>query len=357
MQTNFNMLLLQLLLLLGTLSVLTAGHKSNYAVIVSSSRYWFNYRHVINALSIYTVLRDNGIPDDNIILMLADEIPTNPRNPHKNGMFAEGRDRRSLYNASVEIDYRGDEVTVHNLRRVLLGKGEARVLESDQDSNVLVYWTGHGGDQFFKFQDVEEITSSDIATLLDDMYDARMYKELLFIADTCQAFTLGNDIKAHNVYMVGSALKDENSYAHHSDYDLGLSVIERYTHKLMEFLRGRNLSRITLQQALIDHFDYREQRAHVGSRAVASRRAMWQVPMSDFFANKELAPRATGVNSQPLMNHDDLRLWQSYSLVSPPKQWTGCLVNPKFAGSEYAFSAAVAAFALAVATTAIRWRA
>jgi glycosylphosphatidylinositol transamidase (GPIT) subunit GPI8 len=54
---------------------------SNHAVIVSSSRYWFNYRHVINALSIYQLCKSNGIPDSNIILMLADELPANARNP------------------------------------------------------------------------------------------------------------------------------------------------------------------------------------------------------------------------------------------------------------------------------------
>ena len=39
-----------------------------HAMIVSSSRYWFNYRHAINALGIYEIYRQNGIPDENIIL-------------------------------------------------------------------------------------------------------------------------------------------------------------------------------------------------------------------------------------------------------------------------------------------------
>ena len=39
-----------------------------HAIIVSSSRYWFNYRHAINALGIYEIFRRNGISDENIIL-------------------------------------------------------------------------------------------------------------------------------------------------------------------------------------------------------------------------------------------------------------------------------------------------
>lgn len=46
-----------------------------------SSRFWFNYRHVANVLSLYRSLKRLGLPDSNIILMLADNIPCNARNP------------------------------------------------------------------------------------------------------------------------------------------------------------------------------------------------------------------------------------------------------------------------------------
>ena len=43
---------------------------NTHAIIVSSSRYWFNYRHAMNALGIYEIYSQNGIPDDNIILSM-----------------------------------------------------------------------------------------------------------------------------------------------------------------------------------------------------------------------------------------------------------------------------------------------
>lgn len=218
--------------------------------------------------------------------------------------------------SSTQIDYRGDDVTVENLRNVLLGKSTAssassssslipgssssssrRVLHTDPNSNVLLYWTGHGGDSFFKFQDVEEITSTDLKHILQQM----QFHSLLFLADTCQAFTLGNELVATNdvpnVYMIGSSLKNENSYAHHSDADLGLSVIERYTHQFMQVIkqfqqqqqnqqRGdrRPLSDISLQQAMVDPFHFNHQGAHVGVTRTAGTKPLDQVPLSDFFA-------------------------------------------------------------------------
>lgn len=54
---------------------------------VCASRFWFNYRHVGNALSVYHTIKAQGIPDSNIILMLADDMACNARNPTKGAVY------------------------------------------------------------------------------------------------------------------------------------------------------------------------------------------------------------------------------------------------------------------------------
>ena len=204
----------------------SGNHTSNVAIIVSSSRYWFNYRHVTNALSIYHLLKRGGITDDNIILMLADDIPCNMRNPFRGTIFPRGAKDGSgedlMWN--TEIDYAGTDVTVDAFLRVLLGRhlpgengnnnndrngGGSRALPKiDGETNLLVYLTGHGGDNFFKFQDGEELMSNDIASVFSQMHEMEMYNEILFISDTCQAFTMADEIKVPNVFSVGSSLKE-----------------------------------------------------------------------------------------------------------------------------------------------------
>ena len=124
------------------------------------------------------------------------------------------------------------------------------------------------------------------------------------MADTCQAFTLGNQLAdIPNVYMIGSSLKNENSYAHHVDADLGLSVVERYTYQFMQVIQQQQqqlrrgddrppLSDISLEQAMVHPFDYRRQGAHVGVSRTIGTIPLEEVPMSDFFAAK-LPPRVT----------------------------------------------------------------
>lgn len=268
-----------------------ASHTSNHAVIVGSSRYWFNYRHEVNALSIYTLLKDNGFRDENIVLMLADEYAINPRNVLKNVMYPGNR-KRSLYDKTTEIDYRGEDVTVQNLVLALTGrqrKGLAQ-LQSDRDSHILIYLTGHGGDQFFKFQDVEELLATEIASTLDQMHRDGLYGQVLLVADTCQAFTLGDKITAPNVTVIGSSLRDESSYAHHSDMEIGLASIERYTHTFMEYVRANGTSH-SLQQSMVDAYPFLVQRAHIGARDDLSPRKLSQVPLSDFFVAREKAQK------------------------------------------------------------------
>lgn len=78
----------------------------------------------------------------------------------------------------MQVDYRGYEVTVENFLRVLTGRHDEAVpkskrLLSDEGSNVLLYMTGHGGDEFLKFQDAEEIQSRDLADAFAQMHEKR----------------------------------------------------------------------------------------------------------------------------------------------------------------------------------------
>jgi hypothetical protein len=72
-------------------------------------------------MSIYRAVRRLGIPDSNILLMLADDHACNPRNPYKARVFSNESHLINVYGSSVEVDYRGYEVTVENFLRLLAG--------------------------------------------------------------------------------------------------------------------------------------------------------------------------------------------------------------------------------------------
>uniref|UniRef100_A0A915CET8 GPI-anchor transamidase n=1 Tax=Parascaris univalens TaxID=6257 RepID=A0A915CET8_PARUN len=116
----------------------------------------------------------------NIILMLADDMPCNPRNPKPGTVFNSKYQHINLYGTEVEVDYRGYEVSVENFVRVMTGRvhpatPRSKRLLSDHQSNVLVYLTGHGGDGFLKFQDSEELTNVDLADAIETMFQSNRY--------------------------------------------------------------------------------------------------------------------------------------------------------------------------------------
>ena len=101
--------------------MVSGKHSNNWAVLVDASVFWFNYRHVANTLSMYHMIKQLGIPDSNIILMLAEDIACNDRNYHKSQVFNNAKKNIELYGEDVEVDYRGKEVTVENFLRLLTG--------------------------------------------------------------------------------------------------------------------------------------------------------------------------------------------------------------------------------------------
>ncbi|TVY37212.1 GPI-anchor transamidase [Lachnellula subtilissima] len=252
---------------------IAAEHTSNWAVLVSTSRFWFNYRHLANVLSLYRTVKRLGIPDSQIILMLPDDMACNPRNAFPGTVYSNADRAVDLYGDNIEVDYRGYEVTVENFIRLLTDRvGEemprSKRLLTDDRSNILVYMTGHGGNEFLKFQDAEEISAFDLADAFEQMWEKKRYHELLFMIDTCQANTMYSKFYSPNIIATGSSEIDQSSYSHHADNDVGVAVIDRYTYYNLDFLETQvrePSSKMTLGD-LFDSYDESKIHSHPGVR-------------------------------------------------------------------------------------------
>uniref|UniRef100_A0A3B4F4L5 GPI-anchor transamidase n=1 Tax=Pundamilia nyererei TaxID=303518 RepID=A0A3B4F4L5_9CICH len=219
----------------------SSGHTNNWAVLVCTSRFWFNYRHVANTLSVYRSVKRLGIPDSHIVLMLADDMACNHRNPKPATVFSHKNMELNVYGDDVEVDYRGYEVTVENFLRVLTGRlppstPRSKRLLSDDRSNILIYLTGHGGNGFLKFQDSEEISNVELADAFEQMWQKRRYNELLFIIDTCQGASMYERFYSPNIMALASSQVGEDSLSHQPDLAIGVHLMDRYTFYMLEFL-------------------------------------------------------------------------------------------------------------------------
>lgn len=127
--------------------------------------------------------------------MLADDVACNPRNKFPANVYANAGRALDLYGDNIEVDYRGYEVTVKNVIRLFTGTSlsyltqdtpiisstgrmdpsvpRSKRLLTDERSNIFVYMTGHGGNEFLKFQDNEEISAHDIADAFEQMWQKK----------------------------------------------------------------------------------------------------------------------------------------------------------------------------------------
>lgn len=221
----------------------TTTSTDRWALIIDTSRFWFNYRHNSNALSLYHILKDRRYPDDRIILMLGENYACDPRNRFKGTIYNNMAKQTNLYRCDTKVDFTGYEVTVRNTLEILEGLFDpysspgSRRMNSGPNSNVLWYMTGHGATGFLKFLDTDMLSDEDIGRAVSIMHHKGRYGKLLIILETCHAQSLCLHITAPNVVCVGSSLTEEDSYSHHHDPALGVHVIDRFTYETLEFFK------------------------------------------------------------------------------------------------------------------------
>ncbi|XP_022179112.1 putative GPI-anchor transamidase [Myzus persicae] len=266
------------------------NHSNNWAVLVDTSRFWFNYRHVANVLSIYRSVKRLGIPDSQIILMVADDMACNPRNPSPATVFNNADQQLNVYGDDVEVDFRGYEVTVENFVRLLTGRlppdtPRSKQLLTDEGSNILIYLTGHGGDGFLKFQDSEEVTSQELADALEQMWQKRRYHEIFFMIDTCQASSMYEKFYSPNILAMASSLVGEDSLSHHVDPAIGVYIIDRYTFYALKFLENVKLKSRISMKSFLGVCPKQDCISTVGVRIDLFHRDLAKVPITDFFGS------------------------------------------------------------------------
>eukprot|EP00475_Leptophrys_vorax_P027351 TRINITY_DN39010_c0_g1_i1.p1 TRINITY_DN39010_c0_g1~~TRINITY_DN39010_c0_g1_i1.p1 ORF type:complete len:305 (+),score=40.64 TRINITY_DN39010_c0_g1_i1:16-930(+) len=289
-------------------SVLTSAaqhsHNNNWAVLVSTSRYWFNFRHQTNALSLYHYIRQQGIPDSRIILMLADDAACDPRNCFPGQLYDDLSMSRNLFSLdAVQVDYKGESVSADTLIRLLTNRLHANTpsskrLLSDDQSHVLVYLNGHGGDGFLKFQDKEVINNQELADAFHQMHVQRRYKELLFVADTCQASSMYGKIYSPNIISIATSKVGQSSYSHFGDGRLGYGLLDRFIHYTNEFLKKINPKRSSLKD-LLDFLTFAKLESDMQVEESQCERSVSEIYIWEYFSgldSKLTFSNITGIN-------------------------------------------------------------
>ncbi|XP_050426906.1 legumain-like [Adelges cooleyi] len=161
---------------------------TNWVVLVAGSNGWENYGHQADVAHAYQVVRRNGIPEENIIVMMANDVVNHINNPAP-GTLINKPNGKDVYKG-IKIDYEGYNITKDNFLSVLKGDksslsgiGSGRVLESGPYDNVFINFVGLGDPDILYFPEEEELYPDELINTLKEMYIRRKYGKILLYVD------------------------------------------------------------------------------------------------------------------------------------------------------------------------------
>ena len=210
--------------------------KDNYAVLVAASEGWKNYRHQADVLGMYHYLKGMGYDDDHIILIMADDIAHNERNPLK-GVIRRELDGENLYE-DVQIDYQLGDLTLNDLKQILTGEpSEAYpvTLGSSANDNVLFFWSGHGTQQGWKWKETENLNADFAREMFADM----KFRKMFAIIETCYSGGVAQDCTdIPGLLMMTAANPYETSKADAFDNELQVYLSNTFTSSILSQLES-----------------------------------------------------------------------------------------------------------------------
>ena len=208
--------------------------KGNYAVLVAASEGWKNYRHQADVLGMYHYLKGKGYDDDHIILIMADDIAYNEKNPLQGVVRREiGGD--NLYD-DLQIDYKLGDLSPEDLKQILTGEPSDAypvTLGSSYNDNVLFFWSGHGTKKGWSWKETEYLSPE----FAREMFSAMKFRKQFAIVETCYSGGVAQGCTGiPGLLMMTAANPYETSKADGLDEELLVYITNTFTSSILSWL-------------------------------------------------------------------------------------------------------------------------
>lgn len=130
-----------------------------------------------------------------------------------------------------------------------------RQLNTNKNSKIIVIITSHGGENFIKIRGTMVILSEELNRTLNEMYIKEKYKELVFILDTCEGYSLYDYVNVPNIYFVASALLNQKASSYSYDNEIMGPTVDKFhflLYKSLIDIRNQFKFNITIHDMLND---------------------------------------------------------------------------------------------------------
>ena len=232
--------------------------KGNKAVLVASSKGWENYRHQADILAYYQLLKSNGFTDDDIILIMADDLVFDTYNPYPGMIVRDEKNPVNLY-YDVRIDYKLDLLTPSDFKNILLGNSSAKlpvVLNSGNQDNVLLIWSGHGSPGVLLWDENKlSITGKYMSDLFKEMHLTGKYRKMFGVIESCYGGSVALECEGiPNLLLMTAANDKETSKAESYSSMWGTYLTNSFTSSLLNAIQKKGDDRLSIKDLYSETF-------------------------------------------------------------------------------------------------------
>uniref|UniRef100_A0A674MVU9 legumain n=1 Tax=Takifugu rubripes TaxID=31033 RepID=A0A674MVU9_TAKRU len=286
----------------------------HWVVIVAGSNSWYNYRHQADACHAYQIVHKNGIPDEQIVVMMYDDLAQNDMNPTP-GILINRPNGSDVYRG-VPKDYTGDNVTPQKFLAVLKGdkaKAKGKVINSGPNDHVFVYFTDHGAPGILAFPN-DDLAVKDLQDTIQYMHKNKKYKRMVFYIEACESGTTQRGLHllflehipsgcnmCFSVYATTAANSHESSYACYYDEKRDTYLGDWYSVNWMEDSDVEDLNKETL----LKQFKIVKSRTNTSHVMQYGNKTMAHMKVMEFQGNpKANTPPSPPMSLPPVTNLD-----------------------------------------------------
>ncbi|KAK8761364.1 hypothetical protein V5799_027369 [Amblyomma americanum] len=262
-----------------------------WALLVAGSYIYDNYRHQADICHAYHVLHNHGIPDEQIVVMMYDDIANSTFNPTP-GIIINHPNGKDVY-TGVPKDYTQNLVTPQNFLDILQGKkvkgGSGKVIASGPNDHIFVNFADHGAPGIIAFPH-DELHAKPFINVIKKMHQEKKFAKMVIYIEACESGSMFDGLLPKNVdvYATTAANDKESSFACYWDEKRQVYLGDWYSVNWME-----DSDRQDLHKESLDHqFEIVKKKTNTSHVMRYGDLSIGKLSLSEFQGDKTVKPTA-----------------------------------------------------------------
>jgi ABC-type branched-subunit amino acid transport system substrate-binding protein len=206
-----------------------------FAFLMATSQGWSNYRHQSDVLKTYQLLKAKGLPDDQIILVLADDLATSPSNK-KPGVVVNDPNGVNLYQ-NVKVDYKLNNISSQAIANIFSGTVTAStpiVFNTLPTDNIFIFTVGHGTPDGMSLEGTNQqsLTPSFWQSVFNTMNQKKNFRQVFWSCEACYSGKIGLAVSTPGVMIMTGANPYETSKAYLYDSEQKIWLADKFAYSI-----------------------------------------------------------------------------------------------------------------------------